>query len=38
MATGAVVLKVASDVRMLEQARNLVVSTQPSELSKRNRE
>jgi hypothetical protein len=38
MATGAVVLKVASDVRMLEQARNLVESTPASELSKRNRD
>jgi hypothetical protein len=38
MATGAVVLKAASDVRLLEQARNLVTATPPSELSKRNRE
>ena len=38
MVTGAVVLQVASDVRMLEQARNLVQSTPPSELSKRNRD
>jgi hypothetical protein len=38
MATGAVVLKAASDVRLLEQARNIVESTPPSELSKRNRD
>jgi hypothetical protein len=37
MATGAIALKVASDVRFLEQARNIVESTPPSELSKRNR-
>jgi len=38
LATGALALQVASDVRMLEQARNLVESTPPSELSKRNRD
>jgi len=38
IATGAVVLKAASDVRVLEQARNLVEAEPPSELSKRNRE
>jgi len=37
MATGAVALKVATDLRLLEQARNIVESTPPSELSKRNR-
>ena len=36
--TGALALQVASNVRMLEQAQNLVVATPPSELSKRNRE
>jgi hypothetical protein len=34
MATGAVVLKAASDVRVLEQARNLVEAEPPSELSR----
>jgi hypothetical protein len=38
MATGALALQVASNVRMLEQAQNVVASTPPSELSKRNRE
>jgi hypothetical protein len=38
LATGALALQVASNVRMLEQARNLVESTPPSELSKRNRD
>jgi hypothetical protein len=38
LATGAIALRVASDVRLLEQARNIVESTPPSELSKRNRE
>jgi hypothetical protein len=38
MATGAIALKVASDVRLLEQARNIVEATPPSELSKRNRD
>ena len=38
MVTGALVLQVASNVRMLEQARNIVAATPPSELSKRNRE
>jgi hypothetical protein len=38
MATGAIALKVASDVRFLEQARNIVEATPPSELSKRNRD
>jgi hypothetical protein len=37
MVTGAVALKVASDMRILEQARNIIESTPPSELSKRNR-
>ena len=36
--TGAVALQVASNVRMLEQARNIVEATPPSELSKRNRD
>lgn len=36
--TGAVVLKAASDVRMLDQARNIVAATPPADLSKRNRE
>jgi hypothetical protein len=36
--TGALVLQVASNVRLLEQAQNLVAATPPSELSKRNRE
>lgn len=38
LATGALALQVASNVRILEQARNLVESTPPSELSKRNRD
>jgi hypothetical protein len=38
LATGAIALRVASDVRLLEQARNLVEATPPSELSKRNRD
>jgi hypothetical protein len=38
LATGALTLQVASNVRMLEQARNLVESTPPSELSKCNRD
>jgi hypothetical protein len=38
MATGAVALKAASNVRLLEQARNIVESTPPSELSRRNRD
>jgi hypothetical protein len=37
-ATGAFALKVASNVRVLEQAQNVVASTPPSELSKRNRD
>jgi hypothetical protein len=37
MVTGALVLQVASNVRLLEQARGLVEATPPSELSKRNR-
>jgi hypothetical protein len=37
-ATGAMALQVASDVRLLEQARSVVEATPPSELSKRNRE
>jgi hypothetical protein len=37
-ATGALALQVASNVRMLEQARNIVEATPPSELSKRNRD
>jgi hypothetical protein len=36
--TGAQALQVASNVRMLEQAQNVVASRPPSELSKRNRE
>lgn len=36
--TGALALQVASNVRLLEQAQNVVESTPPSELSKRNRE
>ncbi len=38
LVTGALALQVASNVRLLEQAQNLVASTPPSELSKRNRE
>ena len=38
LVTGALVLQVASNVRLLEQAQNLVVANPPSELSKRNRE
>ena len=38
LATGALALQVASNVRILEQARNLVESTPPSELSRRNRD
>jgi hypothetical protein len=38
IATGAIVLQVASNVRLLEQARNVVESTPPSELSIRNRD
>jgi hypothetical protein len=38
VATGAVALQVASNVRVLEQAQNVVASTPPSELSKRNRD
>jgi hypothetical protein len=38
LATGALALKVASNVRIVEQARNIVESTPPSELSKRNRD
>lgn len=37
LATGALALKVASNVRIVEQARSIVESTPPSELSKRNR-
>jgi hypothetical protein len=36
--TGALALQVASNVRLLEQAQNIVEATPPSELSKRNRE
>ena len=36
--TGALALQVASNVRLLEQAQNVVAATPPSELSKRNRE
>jgi hypothetical protein len=36
-ATGAMALQVASNVRLLEQARSIVEATPPSELSKRNR-
>jgi hypothetical protein len=36
--TGAVVLQVASNVRLLEQARSIVEATPPSELALRNRE
>jgi hypothetical protein len=36
--TGALVLQVASNVRLLEQAQNVVEATPPSELSKRNRD
>lgn len=38
MVTGALALQVASNVRLLEQARSIVEATPPSELSKRNRE
>ncbi len=38
VATGAVALQVASNVRTLEQARNIVEATPPSEVSRRNRE
>ena len=38
IATGALALQVASNVRLLEQAQNVVVATPPSELSKRNRD
>src|SRR5262249_2665365 len=38
LATGALALKVASNVSMVEQARSIVESTPPSELSKRNRD
>jgi hypothetical protein len=38
LATGALALKVASNVRIVEQARSIVESTPPSELSKRNRD
>jgi hypothetical protein len=37
-ATGSLALRVASDVRLVEQARQLVEATPPSELSKRNRD
>jgi hypothetical protein len=36
--TGAVVLQVASNVRLLDQARSIVEATPPSELALRNRE
>ncbi len=36
--TGALALQVASNVRLLEQAQNVVEATPPSELSRRNRE
>ncbi len=36
--TGALALQVASNVRLLEQAQNVVEATPPSELSKRNRQ
>ena len=36
-ATGALALQVASNVRMLDQARSIVEATPPSELSRRNR-
>lgn len=38
LATGAVALQVASHVRLIEQARDLVQATPPSELSRRNRD
>jgi hypothetical protein len=38
VATGAIALQVASNVRLLEQAQNVVEATPPSELSKRNRD
>jgi hypothetical protein len=38
LATGAVVLQVASNVRLLQQARTLVEATPPAELSRQNRE
>ena len=38
MVTGALALQVASNVRVLEQAQNVVAATPPSELSKRNRD
>ena len=38
MVTGAVVLQVASGVRNLEQAKNIVNALPPTELSRRNRE
>jgi hypothetical protein len=38
IATGALALQVASNVRLLAQAQNVVVATPPSELSKRNRD
>ena len=37
IATGAVVLQVASNVRTLEQARSVIEATPPSELARRNR-
>jgi hypothetical protein len=36
--TDALALQVASSVRLLEQAQNVIEATPPSELSKRNRE
>jgi hypothetical protein len=36
--TGALALQVAGNVRLLEQAQNIVAATPPSELSRRNRE
>jgi hypothetical protein len=38
MATGAMALQVASSIRVLEQARNVVEATPASELSRQNRE
>lgn len=38
VATGALALQVASNVRLLEQARSIVEATPPSELSKHNRQ
>jgi hypothetical protein len=38
LATGALALQVASNVRIVERARSIVESTPPSELSKRNRD